>query len=238
MNDFLTHYTRSIQSVVGILSNGFAWVPNRRGLVSDLVPFHDFTDREPQQFGMISFTELSPSNAGAHRREFGDFGVSVSMDWAQRHGTQKVLYVDRKGPIFEALGWLFQTAYAQLQAAIDYPDDAALRMAFTNKAMAGVVGGVLWAHLLQIYEYLEPIESSCQQEWRIVHPHPYCGYGQSKSEIIKVVSPPKGWAKDFNVLPVERGDVRRIVCPASSRDELRNCLPEPFREVPFEYLES
>jgi hypothetical protein len=238
MSPHLTHYTRSIEAVVGILCNGFAWVPNRRALISDLVPFHPFDEREPQQFGMISFTELEPGNAAAHRKAFGDFGISVSKTWAERHKAQKVIYVDRKGPIFEALRWLFQAGYEQLEAAIEYPDDAALRMAFTNKAMAGVAGGPLWAHLLQLYEYLEPIERSDQQEWRIVHPHPYYGLADSKSEIIKSVSPPQGWAKHLNVVPVEPGDVVQIIYPAPIRDDLRDILPEPYRDVPFQCLDG
>lgn len=59
----LTHYTDRIEALVGILTNGFAWVPNRRDLMPILVPEHDFSRREPQQFGMISFTDLEPDNA-------------------------------------------------------------------------------------------------------------------------------------------------------------------------------
>ena len=47
----LTHYTGHIDAVVNILNNGFAWVNNERKLIRNLVPAHDFSEREPQQFG-------------------------------------------------------------------------------------------------------------------------------------------------------------------------------------------
>ncbi len=234
----LTHYTRSAAAVVGILTNGFAWVPNRRDLISHLVPFHPFDDREPQQFGMISFTELEPNIAAAHRKDFGDFGISVSNIWAERHKAQKVIYVGRKGPVFDALSWLFRAGYEQVKASIEFPDDAALAMGYTNKEMAFVNGAPLWANLLQIYEYLEPIEHSCHQEWRIVHPHPYYSLAESKSDVIKTVSPPLGWSQHLNVLRVEPDDCVRLICPASGRDELSAGLPHGYREAPLQCLEG
>jgi len=134
--------------------------------------------------------------------------------------------------------WLFQSAYEECKAAIEYPDDAALLMAFTNKAMADVAGARHWARLLQLYEYLEPIEHSGHQEWRIVQPYPYYGYADSKQEIIKAVSPPRGWATHVNVVRVEAADVVRIICPASNHDELRARLPEVYRNVPLQCLEG
>ncbi len=234
----LTHYTRTVEAVTGILTNGFAWVPNRRGLISELVPSHPFDEREPQQFGMISFSELKPNESDAHRRCFGEFGVTVSAIWAERHMAQRVIYIDRKGPLFEALSRIFQTGYARCDAGIDYPDDDGLRMAFTNKAMATVVGAPLWADLLQIYEYIEPIEHSVHREWRIVNPRPLYGLPTSKSEVIRNVSPPKGWAIHLNVVRVEPGDVLRIICPASSREHLEACLPSAYSAVPVQCFDS
>ena len=72
MNIKLTHYTSSIEAICNILLNGFAYVPNKRQLISDLIPSHDFSKGEPQQFGMISFTELSPDRTKEHREKFGE----------------------------------------------------------------------------------------------------------------------------------------------------------------------
>lgn len=74
----LTHYTKKIDGVVNILSHGFAWVANRRNLVDILIPHHDYSEREPQQFGMVSFTEATPEEARSHSDAFGQYGIIVS----------------------------------------------------------------------------------------------------------------------------------------------------------------
>jgi hypothetical protein len=66
----LTHYTGDIQTVTNILREGFAWFCNRRRLADLLIPQHDDSTREPQQFGMISFTEIEPQRAKAHCDRF------------------------------------------------------------------------------------------------------------------------------------------------------------------------
>ncbi|HET7215940.1 MAG TPA: hypothetical protein VFL79_20285 [Terriglobia bacterium] len=182
---------------------------------------------------MISFTELDPSEASLHRNLFGDFGISVSDLWARRNDAQKVIYVDRKGPFFEALRRLFQVGHQQLTSAITYPGDGALRMAYTNKFMARCVGATVWESLLQLYEYLEPIEHAGQQEWRVVNRRPLYELPESAPEVIAAVSPPRGWAQFTHVVRVKPADVLRFVCPASRQKELRASIPEEYRGVPI-----
>jgi hypothetical protein len=186
----LTHYTGDVETVLKILRNGFAWMDNKRNLIQQLVPMHDFSLREPQQFGMISFTESQPPAPAKHLKDFGCFGIVVSRKWAESHFAQRVLYVASEGPVLDSLRMCFTTAYNDLTARIRYPDDGAAQMAFNNKMMAGVQGGQLWSNLLTLYEYLEPEEHSYQSEWRIVHPQPLYGYG-SRAQTIERVSPPR-----------------------------------------------
>jgi hypothetical protein len=228
----LTHFTKSIEAVVNILSNGFAWVPNPRKLVRDLVAAHDFSEREPQQFGMISFTDRDPP-ARDHLKNFGEFGIVVSHEWARSQMAQRVLYVPEEGPIALALRWLFTAGYEQLKAEIKYPDDAAAQMAFTNKAMAGVQGCLLWSNLLTLYEYLEPEKNAYQSEWRIVNPYPLYGYPSSIREIIQRVSPPRNWAKFINVLRPPDDAVIRFVCPRQHEELFVRALPSSFSSKPI-----
>jgi hypothetical protein len=233
----LTHYTASIEAVVNILSNGFAWVPNKRNLVRNLLPTHDFSDREPQEFGMISFTDQDLP-ALDHLRKFGEFGIVVSHEWARPQMAQRVLYVSEEGPVAIALQWLFTTGYEQLKSEIKYPGDAAAQMAFTNKAMAGVQGGPLWSNLLTLYEYMEPADHAYQSEWRIVHSHPLYGYPSSKQEIIHRVSPPTGWAKFFSVLRAPDDAVIGFVCPRQHERSLARALPSSFSSKPIRVYEA
>ena len=227
----LTHYTRTVASVGNILRHGFAWIPNRRRLAHVLIPQHDYTRREPQQFGMISFTEIPPQDAQAHSDMFGPFGIVVTDAWAQAHRAQRVFYVDEAGPVFEALRTLFALGYIDVQRKIPYPDDAGWLMAYENKAAAiGAPDSVLWANLLQLWEYLEPSSSSAQREWRIVNPYPHY-FSEDKQQLIAQVSPPKNWAKVTHVVKIVRGDVVELVCPHSAVKALRHELPEEYRNV-------
>jgi hypothetical protein len=234
----LTHYTKSVEAVVNILSNGFAWVNNKRNLIHKLAPAHDFSEREPQQFGMISFTDREPPAPTKHRREFGEFGVVVSCEWARSKMAQPVLYVPEEGPVVITLRWLFKNGYEQLKSAIKYPDDAAAQMAFTNKAMARVQGGLLWSNLLTLYEYMEPADNAYQSEWRIVHSDPLYGYPSSIQEIIQRVSPPRNWAKHLNVLRAPDDAVIGFVCPRRHQESFARALPSSFSSKPIRVYEG
>lgn len=228
-----THYTGEMTTVQRILENGFVWVDNKRNLISDLLPNRDFIEREPQQFGMISFTELPPERAEGPRLEFGNFGIVVSREWAASHNIQKVWYVAGEGPIFEALRWLFQFAYEDLVKKSMQREEEVSHMAFTNRVRAEIAGGRLYSKLLQLYEYMEPIENSYQHEWRIVHPMPLYGYKNTKQEIIENVSPPKGWAKHVHVLTLTTDDIVGFVCPLNELGAFQELLNSPFQEKPI-----
>lgn len=234
----LTHYTGSIDTVVKILTNGLAWVPNRRELIARLIPFHDFSDREPQQFGMISFTELSPEASAPVRRDFGNYGIMVSSEWAALQKAQKVLYVDYEGPVFENLSSLFQYAYGDLICSSQLRVGEVSLMAFTNRLMADETSAFLYGKLLRLYEYMELSVHSHQQEWRIANPEPLYGFKKTKPEIIENVSPPKGWAKIINLLRIEADNVVGFVCPVCEKQLLMDALPNPYKDKTVTTLQS
>lgn len=228
----LTHYTKNVETIQKILENGFAYVPNKRKLIKYFILEYDFAQREPQEFGMISLTELPVEKTKAIRETFGYYGITIETKWAISHKAQKIMYVDTTGPIFEAFCRLFRQSFEDLKLKIEdrSPGD---KTAFTNKVMAVTYGGQMYSNLLQIYEYMEPIESSYQQEWRIVHPLPYYGYKETKEEIIQDVSPPKGWGKYLNVEGIEPKDVVCFVCPAGEENRVRAILPANYKFKPI-----
>lgn len=228
----LTHYTTEIPTLANILTHGFAWFPNRRRLAEQLIPMHDYSKREPQQFGMISFTELRPEEAQAHTNVFGHLGIVVSDAWAHKHDAQRVIYVESKGPYFEALRMVFKIGYGDLRSRIKYPSDTGWLMSFENKAAARAIAGAsLWENLLTLWEYLEPAESAYQREWRIVNPVPDYSLGENKQEVIAKVSPPWPWAKHIFLKVIEPRDVEAIVCPSSLVTALRTQLPMGYKDT-------
>lgn len=224
----LTHYT-SEKGLVGILENGFAWVPNRRRLADVLLPQHDYSRREPQQFGMISFTELRPREASAHQTRFGRYGIVVTREWARKHGAQRVMYISGHGAVTDALRNIFAVGYDDLVTRIRFPDDRMWQMAFENKNVAGAAAGAtLWANVLTLWEYLEPEESCEQREWRIVNPLPDYSLQGPTSDIIAAVSPPAGWATITRVIKLAPADVEALVCPIATIGKLRAKLPRNY----------
>lgn len=228
----LTHYTK-LEVVSQILANGFAWIPNSRNLISTLVPNHDFSKREPQHFGMISFTENQPAHSQSHRKQFGDFGICVSAAWAHRNDVNRVIYVAKEGATLEAWKGLFAAGYREVHARVADPEDTGLLMAYHNKAVAGICGAAVWASLLQLYEYMEPEENSHQREWRMVNSIPDYSLDKPKHELIRQVSPPQGWAKHLNLVQISSTDIDGFVCPAAQRDALINALPNSCKNIPI-----
>ena len=229
----LTHYTGSLEAVSGILTYGFAWYPNSRRLSELLLPTIPLRKREPQQFGMVSFTELSPVEAGAHKERFGPFGIAVSEAWAARHRAQRVFYVPTSGPLTEALQRLFEAGAQDLANRLPVSAESRFHMSYENRALASTIAGAgLWRNLLTIWEYLEPEDSAAQREWRIVNPEPdYTDFG-TKPEAIQAVSPPENWAKFNRVLPISSEEVVHLVCPHSRLEALRASLPPAFTALP------
>ncbi len=229
----LTHYTNSIKGTVNILKNGFAWVANRRELTNTLFPPHDYSKREPQQFGMVSFTETQPGKVQKEINAFGRYGITVSNDWAIQQNVQRVTYVENEGPVTDSLRSIFKIGYHDCKARIKYPDDAAWQMAFENKAAAGAIAGAaLWANLLQLYEYMESAQFASEREWRIVHPAPnYNLANKPLSKVIKDVSPPQGWGNYLSVVKVKPEDIEAIICPSSGVEKMKKELPAIFSTV-------
>lgn len=232
----LTHYTNSMNKLVGILNNGFAWTTRTRDLMHFLVPQHDFSEMDAQQFGMICFSERTPTTCFSDTQNFGSFGITVTNEWAQKHKAQPVVYLDTSGgPFAESFKKVFQIGYDDLKRRIDFPRDKCQTAAFHNKhAAAAVVGAHLWASLLQIYEYLEPSINSSEKEWRLVYPLPNYTHANSRIEdIIENASPPTGWGIHTDVVPIENKDVKRLVCREADKYELIEKLPPDFNSTPI-----
>lgn len=222
----LVHYTKSPEVVASILENGFLLVPNRRELIERFLGSEEFKWREPQEFGMVSFTELQKERARHHREVFGDFGVVVTWEWAIHHRAQRVLYVG-DGPVFRAFKWLFEFGKQEI---LRHDPEASKRMSLTNRAVA-MMYSQMYGHLLTIYEYMQPERDSSQVEWRIANPIPeyhsrYSDRDHMMRELVRLAK------SKIGTLTVEPGHVEMLLCPASDVRRLKAAIPAPFQSVP------
>ena len=230
----LVHHTDSADAVSGILSNGFAYVANQRDLIANLVGFDSWEGKEPQQFGMVSFHERLNTPSARHLGQFGQYAICVSREWAVRHGASPVLYVGSSGPLFDSLQSLFVAGYDQVKRQIaSYGGDAMHQMAYHNRYQARVIGADLYDAVLGLYEFLEPLRNSYQNEWRITHPYPHYGISENAARAVEEVSPPEGWAQVLNVIRISPPDVRYLVSPNGASEALRDKVPDQYRDIPI-----
>jgi hypothetical protein len=227
----LVHYTNSPEVVGSILRTGFLLVPNKRHLINALLGEEIFTEREPQEFGMVSFTQLPIAEATSHRERFGAFGVVVSWEWAFSHDAQRVIYVDEGGPVASTFAWLFRLGKQELDRATGH---APSPMTLANKAMAFTKSSTLYARLLTLYEYMEPERNSGQVEWRVVNKIPqYHDTGKPKDELVReLLEASKIW-KNFGSIQLSARDVHAFICPRGAKPELQKNLPDSYRDVPI-----
>ena len=228
----LVHYTDQ-ESLLKILDHGFAWVPNERFLIEELAPEHEGATREPQAFGMISFSAVKPHRSSKHRKTFGDYGIVMSPNWYVQNLTNRVFYLKSRGLVFSCFKFLFSFAYRGFLQNVRYPDDKFYWMGYENKNVAGVIGAKEWVKALNIYEYLEPYKNKQQKEWRIVNPRPLYGFANSKEEIIKNIDPPQKWAQFTHVFKFNIEDVYAFVCPKSEINSLKSKLPINYQSKFF-----
>jgi hypothetical protein len=223
----LVHYTRDAATVSSILENGFLLVPNGRGLIQKLLNTTEFSAREPQQFGMVSFTELQTAEASRHREQFGEFGIAVTWEWALRHNAQRVIYLG-DGSVMSAFAWLFQFARQELLRKSPEP---VVEFTMSNRAVAGMYSQ-LYGHLLTLYEFMEPERNSSQVEWRIVNSLPaYMDLTDRTALIRKLIEQARAWK--LGTVSISPKDVTMLIAPSKQIKGLRSTIPAEFRHIPI-----
>lgn len=225
----LIHYTKSVDTVKSILQYGFLLIPNKRFLIKRFLGSEYFAEREPQEFGMVSFTELETEEAQYHREQFGDFGIAVTWDWAIRNGAQRVIYIG-DGQISETFEWLFKLAKQEIDLRVENPKQQ--KIILENKAVAGMFRAQIYAKLLTLYEYMEPERNSSQIEWRIVNKLPSYYSHLNKTELVREILSIAKNCKDCSA-PITSNDIVMLVCPTDKICELRQSLPSEFYDIPI-----
>lgn len=227
----LTHFTKTVSAVENILEHGFAWIRNDRKVICDLLPEVDFSQREPQSFGQICFTENKHEASPDHIEKYGSYGIEVKLEWAKRNNVQPVIYISKEGPLIDSLKYLYTQTYNKTKIEELYPNDEARQMWETSAVMAGFVGSPLYGCLLKLYEYMEPSENTHESEWRITNQDPNYSITNDLKKTIEDVSPPQGWATIMNVVKIEPNDIIKINCKKENYSELKNKIPHRFKCV-------
>lgn len=235
----LAHYTTRT-ALLSILKNGsFRFLHNDRGLIQRFTGDFDWSEMpEPQPYGMVSFTELSIGEAQTHRKRFGPYGIVMRKEWLLEEYAQPVIYVPDSGPIHEALSSLFGMGLMELYER--FAEDAGTpkslaRLGFApinKRAAATFLRSPFWAHLLTLYEYMQPIRDRDQREWRIVQPLPVA-FQDLEKEAQQRAAARDATTWGLRQLRFDPCDVAELIVPADNRAAFAGCLPEGFTETPL-----
>lgn len=100
----ILHFTKSIQSLSGILENGF-----KIKYCLEQVPYSSVNGPLPYAFPMVCFCDIPIMKAQTQMNNYGKYGIGLSRDWAIRMKMNPVLYIDSgslvETSISELLRW-------------------------------------------------------------------------------------------------------------------------------------
>lgn len=86
-SDTLFHFTKQIEFLKDILINGF-WP---RYCLEDMRWYNGIESQSA--YPLVCFCDIPLSRVDEHVDFYGDYGIGVTRDWAQRHGLSPVLYL-------------------------------------------------------------------------------------------------------------------------------------------------
>jgi hypothetical protein len=219
----LTHFT-SMEGFLGILRSGFAFLPCSRELLDDLFGTRRSFVGDPQNYGMVCFTDASIEKASAVRKK-GNYCIAMHERWAAEKGARKVEYI---GPFRTfCFRQSVRAALKEIQRTIKSPDDEGLKLAFRNKQFAELLGATQYAQVLDRYEFCQTWRDRKQREWRISQKLPF--YDRPE----RALPSTDGWSGLLQYLSFGTKDVVFLGCPEDEERRLRPLLPKEFSDVPF-----
>ena len=235
----LLHYTNSLEVLLDILNEGFIFVPNKRNLMPLFLdnewppnPFYKgMINLDPQEFGMVSFSQIGKHEIKYYSSKFGKFAIGVSWQWAAERGVDRVIYIHDSGNIFNAFQYLFQKGIESLKTGLPDEEDGFFHVAIENERIAALVpGGDLYQNLLRIYEYMEPEENANQREWRITSAIPdYSFTGEKSVDISRAKR--EAWKIGKKSLSLSENDIKFLLVPWTYLPKLYWKIPKKFRRI-------
>jgi len=223
------HYTSNIDSIIGILKNGFIINPCERKTLGYFTNRDEFKDREPQYFGMVCLHGFKFAPSFKYWRKYGPYGIEMDPKWVKLNNFRKVLYTKNKGLLYRHLKRFCDSALLDLDSKIHakFPDDAFRHMSYTNKNVALVLGAKTWADFLTVFEYMEPNYNRYEREWRYVREDPFY-YSESIGDIISSIKRDLGWSRLVYPLKFECNDVVRLYAFDKDKGVMREKLPQEY----------
>ncbi|WP_028115200.1 abortive infection system antitoxin AbiGi family protein [Ferrimonas senticii] len=108
----LIHYTSSVDSLLGILKDGFKVTYCRESIYLN---GHNYVMYIP----MVSFCDIPLSQVKDHIKKYGNYGIGLTRDWATKSGLNPVLYIDSKASLGRCLDIAYDAFVHEQDGNID-----------------------------------------------------------------------------------------------------------------------
>jgi hypothetical protein len=182
-NVVLTHYTSSADAVASILRLGFFFSFRPTGTFELLYRAAGVDALEPDDKGMVCFTELSVQDAAEHRSNFGSFGIALSKYWLVGQGARQVVYIKEDSLYFQAFVDRIRDHAPREAFGYRVNDQEApmfvkmLRQrSLASKAASSILGmDPVYLELLDDLLWVQVTSDQNQAEWRIRNPSSFGG---------------------------------------------------------------
>lgn len=218
----LTHFTKDLNSLQGILKDTFKVKYCREILRSSKGHFDILVP-------VVSFCDIPFSQVLNHINSYGNYGIGLSKDWARRNGLNPVLYVDRDSKIANSFySSFFKMVMNRTNKITDFTIEE--RRTFDIiRYMKNYQADLIRENRPPIKDY----RFSDEREWRyVLHPEEnkvgifYNCKGKTIAEIKKIK-----WAANFLIedksLSFGPDDINYIIInKEDERDAILDALPE------------
>jgi hypothetical protein len=150
----IIHYTDTLEKLSAILCEGLAikYCAERLQIDTDI--------KSLAAHPMISFCDIPLSNSYKHFNAYGNYGIGLSKEWANRMGVNPVLYIDKGSSIGRTLGTFIKERRSAKSNLSESQKDEILRI----KCFAKNYSGPLKRKLVDERNY----RFYDEREWRLV----------------------------------------------------------------------
>lgn len=238
-NALLTHYTKDIESLESILKYGFFYSYHPTRIFEKLFKDANIDAREPDDHAMICLTELLIDHSNEHKSKFGNYWVSVSLEWAEKIWAKKVEYVKHNDLRYNELLNRLKSSFPKMPFGYSANEQ---NMPMLEKHLrqellgSPVSANFFWAKpdYKNVLNELLWIQIEChknQIEWRIRNPNSFSGiqFRKPTEMDIKLNRVNKN---PYNI-DNKKDSIKQMVSILSKNIELRQMC---FLEIPYEEI--
>ncbi|MFO4688872.1 abortive infection system antitoxin AbiGi family protein [Vibrio cholerae] len=102
----IIHFTDNIDAIYGIFSSGFRLKYCKESISTPIDKLVFFAP-------MVSFCDIPMSQVKEHISKYGNYGIGLTKEWAERKGLNPVLYLERQSTVSKSMYLLLESILSE-----------------------------------------------------------------------------------------------------------------------------